>query len=117
MAHENPTNARPLEIVDLDELDPWRLIYLATLGWMSDRLSSQFSTLAMPGLEELDIGAIIPIQRTSTVGSLDDLLRRLTDPKSMTPRQFSTLYLASGSNPNTGYLGPDHSGVPRRGSR
>ena len=65
-------------------------------------------------MEALDVGAIIPIRRTSTVGSLDDLLGRLADPKPITPRQFSTLHLASGSNPNTGYLGPDHSGVPSR---
>jgi hypothetical protein len=114
VAHERPASSRPLDIVDLDERDPWQPVYLATLGWMSDRLGSQFSALAMHGLDELDLGKIIPIRREWTVGSLDDLLKRLTDPNPITPRQFSTLHLASGANPNTGYLGPTHSGVPNR---
>lgn len=51
------------------------------------------------------INEIIPVEHVHVTGSLNDLLARLTNREKITPRQFSTLYLAAGSSPNTGYTG------------
>ncbi|MDI9933153.1 hypothetical protein QM588_22270 [Rhodococcus sp. IEGM 1354] len=103
VAHEPAQGARPVEVVNLVEDDPWHLVYLATLGWMPNMLSEALCFTA--GLEEANIEKAIPIERVSATGDLDDLLMRVSNRDKFTPRQFSNLYLASGSPPNTGYLG------------
>lgn len=112
VAHERGTQS--VEVVTLGEDDPWHLIYLATLGWMPNMLSGALCFVA--GIEETDIGQIIPIERVSVEGGLDDLLMRVTNRAKFTPRQFSNLYLASGRTPNTGYLGIP-SPIPSRWER
>ncbi|MBY4383744.1 hypothetical protein HQO24_24470 [Rhodococcus fascians] len=103
IAHERAEGARPVEVVTLKEDDPWRLIYLATLGWMPNMLSEALCFSA--SIEKLDVEKVIPIERVSVTGSLDDLLMRASNLEKFTPRQFSNLFLAHGSTPNTGYLG------------
>ncbi|MFC1473172.1 hypothetical protein [Rhodococcus qingshengii] len=103
VAHERADGKTPVEVVTLEEDDPWHLIYLATLGWMPNMLSEPLCFTG--GLEKADIEKFIPIERVSVTGGLADLLMRVTNRKKFTPRQFSNLYLASGSTPNTGYLG------------
>ncbi|WP_133053459.1 hypothetical protein [Rhodococcus sp. 66b] len=101
IAHERGT--RPVEVVTLEEDDPWHLVYLATLGWMPNMLSEPLCFAG--GLAEVNIENLIPVERVSVTGDLDDLLMRVTNREKFTPRQFGNLYLASGSTPNPGYLG------------
>lgn len=105
VAHEPREGSRRLENVTLRTDDPWRMAYLACLGQMPDRLND--SLLSNASLRALTIDDVIPIEHVAVTGSLDDLLTRLKNYVRITPRQFSCLYLASGSNPNTGYFGSD----------
>jgi hypothetical protein len=106
LAHEKREGSRPVEVVELDADDPWRLSYLAALGLMPDAVSE--SLCSRGGLTQLVIDEIIPVEHVHVTGSLNDLLARLTNREKITPRQFSTLYLAAGSSPNTGYMGAGH---------
>ena len=105
VAHERREGSRAVEVVELSRDDPWRLSYLASLGQMPAQLSESLCSTA--SLTQLDINEIIPVERVQVVGGLEDLLSRLTNLEKITPRQFSTLYLASGTSPNTGYMGAD----------
>jgi hypothetical protein len=113
-AHERREGSRPVEVVELEESDPWRIIYAAALGLMPNELDEFLCMRA--SLTSLGVNDIIEVQRVQTTGSLEDLLARLTNFERITPRQFSNLYLASGSNPNTGYMGGD-TAIPNRWER
>lgn len=103
-AHENwERGGRPVQVVDIDPNDPWRFSYLGTLGWLPDVLDENLDTLGR--LNDLRVDEILPIKRVATTGGLDDLLARVNSFDVLSPRQFSTLYLESGSKPDTGYLG------------
>lgn len=105
VAHERREAGRPVEVVDLAPTDPWLLAYLGTLGWMPRLLDGALCTRS--GLKSLDVNDVIPVEHLEVTGSLDDLLRRVSTYERLTPRQFSTLHLASGSSPNNGYMDVD----------
>ncbi len=97
------STSRTLQVVDLEDGDPWKPIYLATLGMVADRVDD--ALLATLNVQSFLLDDIIPVEHIRIKGSLEDLLGRLSDPETITPRQFSTLQLASGANPHTGYMG------------
>ncbi len=97
------SSSRTLQVVDLEDGDPWKPIYLATLGMVADRVDD--ALLATLNVQSFLLDDIIPVEHIRIKGSLEDLLGRLSDPETITPRQFSTLQLASGANPHTGYMG------------
>lgn len=101
-AKEDLTNARPIEVVELDPDDPWRTAYLGTLGWMPDELDTDLTDRI--GAEPLAVSSVFPLNRVKAEGSIQDLVRRLQNQNAITPRQFSTLFLAAGISPNTGYF-------------
>lgn len=94
-----------VQVVDLDEDDPWRLAYLGALGTLPEELDLDLCQAASIG--PLRIDAIIDVERVHATGSLPDLLDRLTAVPRWSPRQFSVHRLASGQNPDTGYFGPN----------
>lgn len=103
VAHVPRGRLRPVEVVELSEDDPWRLAYAGTLGWMPLATPEQ---LRWGGsTKPLDVAEVIAVEKRAVAGSLDDLITRALDHTKITPRQFSTLYLASGREPNAGLLG------------
>jgi hypothetical protein len=95
--------SRPVQVVDLATDDPWRPIYAATLGTWPEDPNPQLSNSAdLP--EDLRFDEILPIERHHAVGSLDDLIARLTDLNRLRPRQVSNLFLACGREPDTSFL-------------
>lgn len=88
---------RRLEVVELDNGDPWRGIYAACLGLLPDRPDPSIirSGNFVPSLTFDDF---VNVDGVTTSGSLDDLLERLTDETSISPRSLSMIHLAYGSD-------------------
>ncbi|MCA0253157.1 MAG: hypothetical protein KIT69_06410 [Propionibacteriaceae bacterium] len=102
-AHSPREHLRTLEVIELGENDPWRLAYAGTLGWMPTAVPDELCESA--SIRHLDVTEVIDVEKRTVVGNLEDLIERVLDPTKITPRQFSTLYLASGRQPNAGLLG------------
>lgn len=86
-----------LEVVQLAEDDPWRLIYAGCLGLLPgaptpDLLNAGY---LKPGLRFEDF---LRVERVHATGSLDDLLSRLSEDARITPRQLSMLHLGYGNS-------------------
>lgn len=95
LPHGKQQDYRRLAVVQLAEDDPWRGIYAACLGLLPD--SPNKDVLRHGSLtEELQFGEFVNIDRVSVVGSLEDLLQRLTSDTLMSPRQLSMIHLAYG---------------------
>lgn len=89
-----------LEVVDLDEQDPWRTVYAACLGLLPEAPT--------PGLlgagylrPDLRFEDFLRVERVQATGSLDDLLSRLSDGGRLSPRQLSMLHLGYGNEGST----------------
>jgi hypothetical protein len=102
--NEQSATSRPISVADLDSADPWYLPYRAALGWMESSLHPFLAQRGGLTEETHDLNQWIPVHRHAVTGSLKDLLERLSDEQVITPRQFSTLYLATGQEPNTGFM-------------
>ena len=91
----------PLEVVTLDEDDPWFGIYLACLGSVPEEISPEIIR-AGNWNPEIKFTDFVNIQRTTAAGSLDDLLARTWPKKQvLTPRQLSMTHLAYASTAST----------------
>lgn len=110
-AHRPRDEHLPIEVVDLDPADPWRLPYLGVLGTIPDELDENLADMA--GVDRFAYDRVFPFQRVAVNGSLDDLLTRLQSRSVNTPRRMSSFYLASGQDPNNGFYG-GHTGLPDR---
>lgn len=105
-AREPVSSWRTVQIVDLDVDDPWRPIYDAVLGTWPDAPDAALSEFA--GLrEDLQFDEIVPVERVTATGSLDDLIKRLRDWELLTPRDVANTSLAFGLLPDTSFMGVD----------
>jgi len=110
-AAQPPDEWRTVRVTDLEERDPWRLIYDAVLGrWpaIPDRTLSEFAGLR----EDLAFEDVMPVERDAVAGSLEDLIDRLANHDFLTPRLVSNVHLAYGLQPDTSYLGADSGVLP-----
>ena len=82
-------------VTDLDPEDPWHDIYLACLGTLPDVPDAVILRDAryVPDLAWSDF---VDFQREAAVGSLADLMSRLDDEDSVSPRRLSMNELAYG---------------------
>jgi hypothetical protein len=100
----------PLEVVELEPSDPWRLIYAACLG----SAPTEFDPAALrqgnliPGLKMEDF---VRVNRVSAKGSLVDLIERITADDRVTPRVLSMVHLAYG-NSGSSHLRSDTKVLP-----
>jgi hypothetical protein len=102
--HEPLDRWRTVQIVELEHDDPWRAIYHVLLGqWPQapDQTLCENSGLR----EDLRFEDVVPVTRTTTTGSLNDLVERLADREFLSPRAVSTMFLSHGLRPDTSYLG------------
>ena len=91
----------PLEIVSLNDDDPWRRIYLCCLGTLPEHIDAE---LIRSGnwLPELEFSDFATVRRASTVGSLKDLLARtMPEERTMTPRQLSLIDISHAGTAST----------------
>lgn len=111
-AHRARDLWRPVQACDLAFDDPWRPIYAAVLGVLPDLLDQKLIQLHFlrEGLAHDDV---IPVERVSVNGSIEDLTNRLTDHDHLTPRRFANVNLAAGMNPDTSYIGRVNPVIPR----
>ena len=94
---------RPVDIAGLAESDPWRNIYAALLGSLPSAPSTQI-VKEYDLREDLKFEDIVMVERSTVVGSLEDLVERLKNIDKLSPRQLSNLYLAAGMSPDTSFL-------------
>lgn len=84
----------PLEVVNLEQDDPWREIYLACLGKLPEEIDSEIVSTGN-WLPDINFDDFIDVRRTTSEGSLDDLLTRAWPREPMmTPRQISMTKLS-----------------------
>ncbi|WP_186001670.1 hypothetical protein, partial [Streptomyces sp. IB201691-2A2] len=92
---------RPVEVVELEAGDPWRVVYAACLGLLPEKPDPDL--LHTHNLiPELTFEKFIRVNRVSAEGSLDDLLGRLNSRNVISPRKLSMLSLAYGNSGSTG---------------
>lgn len=106
IASERPRRdwQRSVIVAELAEEDPWRPIYAAVLGVLPHTPDPGLSRRTfLP--ETMQFDDIFPVDRQSAAGSLKDLLSRLDDHSQIHPRQLSTMQLACGLFPDSGYHG------------
>lgn len=104
VAHETRDRLPVLDVVELEDADPWKPIYAATLGLLPERPDPELSEF-VGMLNDLAFDDVIEVRRGSIEGSLDDLLTRLAERSTYTPRRFAGIYLASGMMPDTSFFG------------
>ncbi|MFE2266447.1 hypothetical protein [Streptomyces griseosporeus] len=92
---------RPVEVVELEKRDPWRMIYAACLGLLPAQPNPELlrSHNLIP---ELTFEDVIKVNRVSADGSLDDLLQRLNSRQAISPRKLSMLWLGYGDSGSPG---------------
>ena len=95
LEHGKRDDYSTLQVVELDADDPWREIYAACLGRLPDVPDAQVVSAGslVPTLRFEDL---ISVDRIVTEGSLQDLLARLSDDSTITPRFLSMAYLSYG---------------------
>jgi len=94
---------RTVQVAELAPDDPWRPIYAATLGTLPEEPDP--SLLEFIGArKDVRFDEVIPIERLQVVGSLDDLIDRLTDRVHIHPRQLSSMFMAVGLAPDASYI-------------
>lgn len=91
----------PLQVVELEDGDPWKGVYAACLGLLPNHPDP---SLLKDGalLPSLTFGDFLRVEQVAATGSLDDLLERLSNSRVMTPRRMSGMRLAYGSSGSTG---------------
>jgi len=87
---------RPLRTITLDETDPWREIYAACLGVLSE---APHADLLRDGnyIPTLQFDDFVTIERATAKGSLEGLLDELEPDRPFTPRRLSMVHLPHGS--------------------
>lgn len=96
-----------VQIVELDPSDPWRGIYAACLGLLPTNPDPNI--LHNNSLQStLRFEDFFNVEKVATVGSLNDLIERLTSYRMVTPRIMSMVHLAYGSNGSTAIRSSDH---------
>ncbi len=91
----------PLEVVILEEDDPWRLIYLACLGKLPANVDPEIIRTGN-WLPDLSFSDFLEVRRPTTTGSIDDLLARTwPEERVITPRQLSMNSLSYQSTAST----------------
>jgi hypothetical protein len=101
----------PVQVVDLDTDDPWRPVYTAVLGTWPERPDPRLLDFA--GLrEDLRFEEIVPVERVTAEGSLQDLIARTADRDHLTPRTVANAFLAYGLRPDTSFLGHTQAVLP-----
>lgn len=85
----------PLAIVDLADSDPWRDIYAICLGYIPDTIRPDLLKQSNL-LEHVTADTFLEVKRDFVEGSASDLVRRLKDSNSITPREINLHRLAHG---------------------
>lgn len=110
--HEPRDSWRPVQVVRLLDDDPWLALYAGVLGVWPEVPSP--ALLDWAGLrQDVQFEEVLPLQAVQAKGSLPDLLARLDDFETLTPRAVSTMWLAAGQRPDTSYLGMTSDPLPR----
>jgi hypothetical protein len=110
--HEPRDSWRPVQVVRLPEDDPWLAVYAAVLGVWPE--APDPALLDWAGLRtDVRFEDVLPVKSVHVDGSLPDLLARLDDAETLTPRAVSTMWLAAGQRPDTSYLGVTSDPLPR----
>ncbi|WP_028266980.1 hypothetical protein [Arthrobacter sp. MA-N2] len=92
---------RGLEVVQLADDDPWKGIYAACLGLLPDKPDRHVLRHGQMK-EDLRFEDFVNLNRTEATGSLEDLLERMVDDTSMSPRQLSMIHLEYAQNGSYG---------------
>ncbi|MEU1317931.1 hypothetical protein [Streptomyces tibetensis] len=92
---------RPVEVVELEAGDPWRMIYAACLGILPEKPNPELLH-SHNLISELTFEDLIRVDRVNTEGSFDDLLQRLNSRQAISPRKLSMLWLGYGNAGSTG---------------
>lgn len=102
---------RPVQVVELEDEDPWHDIYSAVLGTWPEVPDS--GLLKRSHLrEDLRFEEVVPVERVSATGSLEDLIARISDEERLTPRQVSNIFLSCGLGPDTAFMGAREEVIP-----
>ena len=103
-AHQRRDHWRTVEVAELDAKDPWAPIYAATLGLLPREINGNLREFA--GIrEDLTFDDVVPTKYVPVTGSLDDLIKRLTNTEVASPRQMASTSLATGLLPDASFLG------------
>ena len=103
-AHERRDRIRTVEVAKLEPGDPWAPIYAASLGILPRELDDGLRDFV--GLQEgLAFQDVVPVEYKRVIGSLDDLIGRLSTPEKLSPRQLASVSLATGLEPDTSFMG------------
>lgn len=101
----------PVEVVELGHDDPWRPIYIAVLGTWPESPDSRMLDRALLR-EDLRFEEVVPVERVTTEGSLEDLITRTAEGGRLTPRSVANMFLAYGLRPDTSFLGRGEDVLP-----
>ncbi|HWG65114.1 MAG TPA: hypothetical protein VG253_25805 [Streptosporangiaceae bacterium] len=93
------------EVAELEPDDPWAPIYAATLGVLPRQLDEGLQKHVGPR-QVLPFGEIVPVEYTPVTGSLDDLVARLGETRTRSPRQLAGVALATGLKPDSSVMRP-----------
>lgn len=110
-AHKRRERWRAIDVCDLEPEDPWRPIYAAVLGLLPESPDTALNSFHFL-IEDLQVDQIVPVARASVNGSLSDLVERLENRDLLTPRQFANVFMASGMQPDTSFLGESRPILP-----
>lgn len=90
----------PLEVVSVADNDPWKPIYAACLGLLAEKPEPNFLHINRVN-PEVTFEDFIRVDRKSVKGSFEDLLERLSDDETTTPRKLSMHHLGYGNRGST----------------
>lgn len=107
MRYQKQSTYIPLEIVELDNGDPWHDIYIACLGMLPEKPDSRLleSNRLLPDLAFEDF---FSVRRITSTGSVHDLISRLASVEYITPRQLSMNHLDYGNLGSTAIRQPSN---------
>lgn len=103
---------RPVQVVELGDDDPWREIYNAVLGTWPEVPDPGMIKRSFLLREDLRFEEVVPVERVTANGSLEDLIARTTDEEHLTPRQVANMFLNYGLRPDTSFMGVREEVVP-----
>lgn len=103
---------RPVQVVELGDDDPWREIYNAVLGTWPEVPDPGMLKRSFLLREDLRFEEVVPVERVTANGSLEDLIARTTDEEHLTPRQVANMFLNYGLRPDTSFMGVREEVVP-----
>ncbi|WP_432081165.1 hypothetical protein [Streptomyces sp. WAC 04229] len=91
----------PVQVVELEAGDDWRMIYAACLGLLPEAPDADLLA-ACNLIPDLTFERFIQVDRVKVKGSFTDLLQRLNSREHWTPRKLSMYRLAYGNSGSTG---------------